>query len=87
MLRDVVEEPSFSEEFDLLRNAYPGLDAVYAHFTWALSNDPLEGIALSEYPHSSIRVYKTTPAHDIPAFRVLYRFTDEQVTLLAIDLT
>jgi hypothetical protein len=85
MHRDVVEEPSFTDECDLLRSIYPGLDDVYAHFIWVLSNDPLEGIPLSEYPHSGIRVYKTTPTHDTPAFRVLYRFTDDQVTLLAID--
>jgi hypothetical protein len=85
MLRDVVEEPNFTDEFDLLRDTYPQLDAIFADLSWTLSSDPHIGVPVQGYPHPYIRLFITTPIQDTPAFQVLYRYTDDQVILLAID--
>jgi hypothetical protein len=85
MLRDVVEEPNFSEEFDLLRNIYPEMDDVHAALTFGLSSDPRAGAFVQGFPHPTIRLFKTTPIGTTPAFLVLYRYTVAQVILLAID--
>ena len=88
MLRDVVEESHFTAEFDALRDAYPemDMDAVHAAMTWALASDARIGERLDNFPHPTIRVFKTPPIdEDTPSFLVMYRFTDKQVILLAID--
>ncbi len=85
MLRDVVEEPHFTEEFDLLRKSYAEMDTVHAAITFALASDPRIGDILKSFPHPTIRVLQTTPTDDVPLFLVLYRYTDKLVILLGID--
>jgi hypothetical protein len=85
MLRDVVEEPNFTEEFDLLRNDYSRMDAVHAALTFGLSSDPRAGAFVQGFPHPTIRIFKTTPIGDTPSFLVLYRYTADRVILLGID--
>ena len=85
MLRDVVEEPNFAEEFDLLRNVYSQMDAVHAALTHTLGFDPRAGAVMQGFPHPTIRLFKTTPIDNTPSFLVLYRFTTDQVILLAIE--
>lgn len=85
MLRSVIEDPSFTDEFDLLRNSYPEIDAVHVAITWTLANDPRIGTLIEGFPHPTIRLFKTMPLGNIPSFLVLYRFTSDQIILLAID--
>jgi len=85
MLRDVVEEPNFTEEFDSLRSVYSRMDDVHAALTFGLGSDPRAGAFVQGFPHPTIRLLKTTPIGDTPSFLVLYRYTAEQVILLAID--
>ncbi|MBZ0302296.1 MAG: hypothetical protein K8J31_21285 [Anaerolineae bacterium] len=85
MLRDVVEEPNFTEEFDSLRNVYSAMDEVHAGLTHTLGFDPRTGTVVQGFPHPTVRLFKTTPIEDTPAFLVLYRYTADQVILLAID--
>ncbi len=85
MLRSVIEDPNFSDEFDLLRNVYPEMDAIHAHITWILANDPRIGALIEGYPGPTLRLYKTTPIGEIPSFSVLYRFTADEVILLGIE--
>jgi hypothetical protein len=85
MHRDVVEDPNFADEFDLLRNVYPHMESVHAAITWTLSSDPRIGTLIENFPHPTIRLFKTTPIGATPGFLVLYRFTADQVILLAID--
>lgn len=87
MLRDIVEEPNFTEEFDLLRNVYSEMEAVHAALTHTLGFDPRAGTVMQGFPHPTVRLFKTTPIGDTPAFLVLYRYTTDQVILLAIDRT
>jgi len=85
MLRDVVEEPHFTEEFDLLRLSYAEMDTVHAAITFALASDPRIGDSLKSFPHPTIRVFQTHATHNLPIFVVLYRYTDKLVILLGID--
>ena len=62
------------------------MDAVHADITWTLGSDPRVGTLVEGFLGPTIRLYKTTPIGDTPGFRVLYRFTADQVILLAIDL-
>jgi hypothetical protein len=86
MHREVIEEPNFSEEFDVLRSTYAHLDAIFADLTWTLSTDPYAGVNVQGYLHPNIRLFLTTPIHNTPSFQILYRYTDDQVVLLAISL-
>jgi hypothetical protein len=85
MLRDVIEEPHFTEEFDLLRKSYAEMDTVHAAITFALASDPRIGDTLKSFPHPTIRVLQTSPTDTLPVFLVLYRYTDKLVILLGID--
>jgi hypothetical protein len=85
MLRDVVEESNFTDEFDLLRSTYSQMDAVHAALTHTLGFDPRVGTVMQNFPHPTIRLFKTTPIGDTPAFLILYRYTADQVILLGID--
>jgi hypothetical protein len=85
MLRDVVEDSNFSEEFDSYREIYLEMDDVHAALTWTLGSDPRIGAVIQGFPHLTIRLFKTTPIGTTPAFLVLYRYTAEQVILLAIE--
>ena len=86
MPREVIEEPNFTEEFDLLRNGHPQLDAIFADLSWALGSDPYTGVPVQGYPHPNIRLFITTAIQGTPSFQVLYRYTDDEVILLAISL-
>ncbi len=86
MLREVIEETNFADEFDSFRIAYAQMDAVHADLTWTLGSNPRIGTLVEGYVHPTIRMFITTPIGDAPAFRVLYRFTDVQVILLAFDI-
>lgn len=85
MLRDVVEEPYFTEEFDLLRKSYAEMDTVHAAITFALASNPRAGDVMTSFPHPTIRVLQTTPTDSLPVFLVLYGYTDKLVILLGID--
>jgi hypothetical protein len=87
MVRDVVEEPNFTENFDLLRDAYPEVDigAIHAEITWKLASNPRVGDMIEGFPDPTFRIYRTAPVKDRPVFSVLYRYTDKLVILLGID--
>jgi hypothetical protein len=85
MLRDIVEEQNFTEDFDILRKSYPQMDEIHAALTWALADDPRRGKLVEGFPDPTFRTYQTIPNKDEPVFVVLYRFTDTQVFLLGID--
>lgn len=68
MLRDVIEEPNFAEEFDSLRGVYSQMDQVHAALTHTLGYDPRKGTVVQGFPHPTIRLFKTTPIEDTPHF-------------------
>jgi len=86
MLREVIEEPNFLEQFDSLRDEHPeiDMDAVHADITWTLASNPRIGELIEVMLDPTYRVYKTKPIDDLPSFRVLYRYTDKHVILLSI---
>lgn len=84
MLRDVVEDPRYTEDFDSLHNVYAHMDDVHLSITWALARDPRIGSPLPGFP--DFRVYRTTSIGATPQFQVLYTFGPETVTLLGIEI-
>jgi hypothetical protein len=81
-LRDVVEDPLFTEDLDNLRNVYSQIDDVHDGLTWALSNDPRIGVLIPQT--HDYRLYITTATSTTPAFWVMYRFDAEKVYLYSI---
>lgn len=82
-LRDVVEEPRFTQDIDSYRKLYPRIDDVHQAITWTLGHDPRIGTSLPIAP--DFRVFETTPIGDVPAFWVLYTFDDAKVYLHSLE--
>lgn len=82
-LRDVVEEPRFTQDIDFYRSRYPRIDDVHASVTWSLSRDPRLGSPLPVAP--DFYVFETTPIGSTPAFWVLYTFDQNKVYLHSIE--
>lgn len=82
-LRDVVEEPRYTEDLDNLRRAYPEIDDIQAIISWTLSRTPRIGEPLSIAP--DFRVFTTSPAGKLPSFWVLYTFDGDRVYLHSIQ--
>jgi hypothetical protein len=83
-LRDVVEEPRYSEDLDHYRRLYSAIDDVQAIISWTLSRQPTIGQPLLVAP--DFRVFTTSPFQDMPAFWVLYTFDTERVYLHSIQV-
>lgn len=83
-LRSVIEEPRYSQDLDNLREQYPQIDEVQRHISWELSRNPRGGEPLEDAP--DFRFFTTTPFEDVPPFRVLYDFHEENVYLRSIAL-
>lgn len=82
-LRDVVEEPTFSEDIDYLRNRYEAIDDVHQWLTWTLSENPRAGERLKFAPDFWLI---TTPVlADTPSFWVMYRFAPNKIYLHSIE--
>jgi len=82
-LRDVVEEPRYTQDLESLRRQFPSLDEIHADLTWELSQHPTAGIPL---PFASdFRLYTTTPTKDTHAFHILYTFDENKVYLHSIQ--
>jgi hypothetical protein len=78
-LRDVVEEPRFTQDLDSYRRLYANMDAVHQDITWKLSRQPAIGIILPFAP--DFRLFTTKSIGETPAFWVLYTFDEERVYL------
>ncbi|HYL73281.1 MAG TPA: hypothetical protein VEU96_03700 [Bryobacteraceae bacterium] len=81
-LRDVFEEPLFSEQLESLAIGYERLDAVMESVVFELARDPgrfpqVQGTCLSVV---TIELYDS-----LPSVRFLFTFDDERVTLVAVD--
>lgn len=82
-LRDVVEEPRYSQDLDLLRRQFPSLDEIHADLTWELSLHPAVGQPIAFA--LDFRLYTTVPTNDTPAFHILYSFDKNKVYLHSIQ--
>lgn len=82
-LRNVVEEPRFSQDIDGFRKIYARMDDVYIGIAWSLSHDPRIGEQLRVAP--DFRLLTTTAVDDTPAFWVLYTFDTENVYLHSLE--
>jgi hypothetical protein len=82
-LRDVVEDPRFTQDLDSYRQLYANMDDVYQDITWTLSRHPRVGDPLPVAP--DFRLYTTTAIGDTPAFWVLYTFDSDKVYLHSLQ--
>ena len=81
-LRDVFEEPLFSQQLEQLAIGYERLDVIMESVCFGLARDPgrfpqIQGTSLSAV---TIKFYD-----DLPSVRFLFTFDDDRVTLVAID--
>jgi hypothetical protein len=83
-LRDVVEEPRFTQDLDSYRPLYDHMDDVHQAITWTLSRDPRVADPLEHFP--DFRRFITTAIGDTPAFWVLYSFDETRVYLHSLEL-
>lgn len=82
-LRDVVEEPRYTEDLDNYRRLYPEIDDVQAIISWTLSRQPTIGLPI---PFASdFRLFGTTAFKNVPAFWILYSLDAERVYLHSIQ--
>lgn len=81
-LRDVFEEPLFSENLERLAIGYERLDAVMESIVFELARDPERFPRVSGTCLSAV----TVELFDgLPSVRFLFTFDDERVTLVAVD--
>lgn len=76
MLRDVVEELSFTRTLMDLSGKYPRIEDVKRAVDWSVAKDPQ---GFDRIP--GLRdwyVLRTTPIGDTPSFRVLFRYSEEE---------
>jgi hypothetical protein len=78
-LRDIVEEPRYSQDLDNFQHLYPDMDIVQGQIAWNLSKRPTVGNRLEFVP--DFWIYETTATQDHPAFTVLYTFDENKVYL------
>jgi hypothetical protein len=81
-LRDVFEEPLFSEHLESLAIGYERLDVVMEAVSFELARDPgrfpqIRGTCLSAI---TVELYD-----GLPSVRFLFTFDDDRVTLVAVD--
>jgi hypothetical protein len=81
-IRDVFEEPLFSEHLEQLALSYERLDAVMESVIFELARDPGRFPRVPETCLSAI----TLELYDgLPLVRFLFTFDDNRVTLVGID--
>jgi hypothetical protein len=82
IMRVVVQERDVTKDVEDARHAFRMIDDVMMAIEWTLCRDPNVGIHKEGrfwvYGQAGFRI------HRIPDTKVLYSFTDEQVTLHAI---
>ncbi|HVU14773.1 MAG TPA: hypothetical protein VHD90_26035, partial [Phototrophicaceae bacterium] len=82
-LRGVIEEPRFTEDFDLFRQRYPDMDEIHRWITDQLGENPRLGEVLKQSPE--YRTLVTLAVGKTPAFWVFYKFDERNVYLLSIE--
>lgn len=81
-LRDVFEEPLFSEHLESLAIGYEKLDAVMESVVFELARDPGR---FPRVPGTSLSAITLELYDGLPSVRFLFTFDDNRVTLVAVD--
>lgn len=82
-LRDLVEEPQFSQDVDSFREKYAHIAEVLEWISNTLSDNPRIGKAFKEAPY--IRVLTTPILQDTPSFWVAYTLDENKIYLQSIE--
>jgi hypothetical protein len=82
-MRTVVEEHDVESTVDSAVEKHPRVGAAFDGLVWRIARRPEDGIKLQD----GLLVYKQPgiPRQEIPAIRVLYRYSDSTVNILDID--
>lgn len=81
-LRDVFEEPLFSEQLDGLAISYERRDAVMEAVGFSLARRPE---IFPRVPGTRLSVVRVNFYHGMPTVRILFTFTETRVSLIAVD--
>jgi hypothetical protein len=81
-LRDVFEEPLFSEHLECLAISYELLDNVMESVMFELARDPGR---FPVVPGTCLSAITLELFDGLPSVRFLFTFNDDRVTLVAID--
>jgi len=81
--REIVQDPRFTQDFEMYRQNYPEMDDIYRAMTLSLQDNPFEGKPLETFP--DFRTYLTHPHGNVPVFHVLYSYDTEHIYLYAIS--
>lgn len=81
-LRDVFEEPLFSEQLETLGIGYERLDSVMESVVFELARDPER---FPRIPGTCLSALTLALFDGLPSVRFLFTFTEDRVTLVAID--
>jgi hypothetical protein len=85
--RTLVEEADASDALDDLRKDYKRFEELWMGWSWRLARDPLaDAYRIPEVEPPTYLIKSGDLSHyDMPsAVTILYRFTDEDVTILAV---
>jgi hypothetical protein len=81
-LRDVFEEPLFSEQLERLAIGYERLDTVMEGVVFELARDPER---FPRIPGTCLSAVTLELFDGLPSVRFLFTFNNERVSLIAID--
>lgn len=81
-LRDIFEEPLFSEHLEHLAIGYERLDAVMESVVFELARDPDR---FPKVPGTCLSAITVQLYDGLPSVRFLFTFDDERVTLVGVD--
>ena len=81
--REVVEDQVFAGQIAALKFSVRRLDEILFGVIWRIARSPQQCPIAIEGRHD-LRITKTMSFGDIPAFRILFKFTERHVTLLTI---
>jgi hypothetical protein len=82
-LRDIVQDPRFTHDFEMYRQNYPEIEDIYAAMIEVLQDRPAAGVVAMEI-FRDFRIYLTDPVGDSPAFNVMYSYDVNNIYLHAI---
>ena len=76
LLREVVEELSFTRTLVSLSSKYPRIEDVKQTIDWNVAKDPQRFDRVPGVPDGY--VLRTTPIGDTPSFKVWFRYSEEE---------
>jgi hypothetical protein len=84
--REVLEEPPFTAAIAEIAKQYPRASEVVDALTWSLGRAPEQHPQVPGTRHHLVKTFSFEGVPEIPPLRVLYRFDEDHVFLMAAML-